>query len=334
MKKIKLFITLIIMLLLVVSLNNISNAAQDYGTVTAITGSPSIDSNDSETVTLTYSSLNVEWAKQEGDRNKNGWWIGIKVTAPDNANKDTATIKRKQYGEDWIEGIKFNDKKDGESEINLWAYIDDTILTSNKNKTFDLYEAQFDWGNGKTQTIKIKIDASEANFGNLQLNTSSSMSKVFVVDLGTGAAARESNFTIERGKTLEEGLSASEKDIFNSYKAIKGFVRFYKFTGPGYTFEADKVSDYEANKFDPDKDAINEENVVIVAYINNVAPVLTPTESAPAPVASAPDAAPAPAGEKDNTPKTGVTDIVGYVVTITVFSAMGIVVLINKSKKY
>ncbi len=333
MKKIKLCITLIIMLLLVVSFSNISNAAQDYGTVTAITGSPNIDTNESETVTLTYSSLNVEWAKQEGDRNKNGWWIGIKVTAPDNAVKENTTIKRKQYGEGWIEGIKFNDKKDGESEINLWAYIDNTILASNKNKTFDLYEAQFDWGNGKTQTIKIKIDASEANFGNLQLNTSPSMSKVLVVDLGLGATARETNFTIEKGKTLKDGLSENEKKIFDSYKDIDGFVRFYKFSGSTYKFEPDKVSEYEANKFNPDVDAINEENVFIIAYINKPAPVLTPTDPSPAP-APAPAAAPAPAGEKDNTPKTGALEIVGYVAVITVFSAIGMVVLKNKSKNY
>ena len=73
----------------------------------------------------------------------------------------------------------------------------------------------------------------------------------------------------------------------------------------------------------------------VVAYINNPAPVLTPTDSAPAPAAPAQAAAaPAPAGEKDNTPKTGTLEIVGYVAVITVFSAVGMVVLKNKSKNY
>ena len=327
------------MLLLVVCLSNISNAAQDYGTVTAINGTTkgAIGGNETENVVLEFDTLDLSWAKKENasgsdsERYKNGWWIGIKVTAPDNADKSNATFKRKQYGEDWSADNSFDKYKDDTDYINLWAYLDNDILNANKS-VFTLYEVKFDWKNSKPeQNITIKIDPTS---GKLDLKTDGSdVSKIHVVDLGIGATQTKKTFTMEKDKTLAEGLSASEKASFDAYKKIAGFVEFYKFAGASYDFKTDKLDSYKGNKFDPEKDQITEEEVTIVAYINNPTPVLNPTNPTPT-SASAPASAPAPAGEKDSTPKTGVTDIVCYVVAITVFSAMGIFALKNKSKNY
>ncbi len=323
----KLVILLGIMILFIASFNCVVNAdSSDYGTVTQISGSPEITSSDEgKNIVVKYSSLNLEWAKAGEGRYKNGWWIGIKVTKPTSAGE--ATFTRKQYGEDWSASNSFATYKDDDDYINLWAYIDDDILSKNKNTTFTVYEVKFNWDNSADeQTITITIDASDANFANFQLkDSSSSMSKIYVYD---SKKTSSNTFTIEKGKSLKDGLTASEKEIFDSYSKKADFVEFYKFNEANYSFDASKIKDYVSNKFDPEsEDVINEDAVTIVAYINSKTPV-TPTAPAgnsggqPAPILE----------EKDNTPKTGNKDLIPYILLITFISAIGIIKLSKKTK--
>ena len=334
MKKVKFVIMLSIILLFVFSINNIVKAEAGMGTVSMITSGGTISGSDgtAKDVVLEYDSVSLQWSEANPDigRNRNGYWIGYKIVPPTQDEVSTAYYTTTNDEGVTSEKKSFNDHKDGAPGnyyLEAWVFIDENKLAKYSD-TFTLYKAVFDWKNDGTQvqTVTINVNPKKITLNRDESTTSS----VKVVDLGNGASASETTFTVKKGTTLNESLTDSEKTIFNKYKNIDGFVRFYIFDqeedNTGYNFEVNKVDSYKV--FDPASTQITKKQVTIVAYINKqpVAPVATPPQEqpAPAPVASA------PSGEKDNTPKTGTNDIIKYVVGITLISAMGIIVLNKK----
>ncbi len=324
MKKIKSIILLATLFLLIISLNNIVRADDGYGNVTIITPGGSVTNSGKENVEIKYESVELTWSAADPNvgRDRNGYWIGYKIEAPTDIitgdeQAQKATFKTRINGGQWSENKSFFAKKDGNYWLNAWTYVDPALIENNKSsEEITLYEAVFDWnGEGtKNQTVTIKLKPSAVNFKETE-----DMTTVKIKEVGTGASGNVTVFTAPRSKKFLEGLGNSDKAILTNIQNKAGFQKFYKVNSDTFEFDPAKIAEY--TEFDPATAELTEDNVYVVAYINN-----KPSEPAPAP-------APAPAAttpEKDNTPKTGSNSIIEYVFAITALSGVGIVVLSKK----
>ena len=314
MKTTKLLLFTIIFIA-IISLGNVVKAANDnLGTASALSsGASEVDGNTAN-VEFKFNTLNLTWYKADPSigRDVDGYWVGYKMVAPSSVNSmekaQKVNYRRKMIGQnDWV-NRPFTEVMDGEWYMTAWAQVTQKALNQH-DEEFTLYEAQFDWdGNNEyEQTVTIKINPKTTTL------ETSNKSVVTIKELGEGVAEKQTTFEIYKGKTLSEGLTDTEKNTLESIKNKKGFLGFYKLPNLDTTFEADKLNTYE--KFDPDKDIINDAQVLVVAYFK--------VETKPEPeVEKQP--------EKDDTPKTGNTNIIGYIVASAIISAMGIAVLNKK----
>ena len=146
-------------------------AADGFGKVETITGpgAVSIGSNSTKAVTVTQkAAINLQWSQKDEtiDRNKDGWWFGIKVNAPTNL---TSSDLQNSYYLSGETRISFWSKKDSQNEdsshcISLWAYLDKSICDEfNQKGEYVPYTWQFDWNNDGTyeQKVTLKIDTSK-----------------------------------------------------------------------------------------------------------------------------------------------------------------------------
>ncbi len=141
-----------------------------------------IDDKNSANIVVSYKDkLELEWSDVDETTNmprtKAGWWAGIKMTAPQNADLKNATYNSKAYGaSDWSKTKKFDDYKDGKDYITLWAFVDlENIKNALSAKESILTSWQFDWNNDGIidQTVTTQINPSEVevilNKGNKQV---------------------------------------------------------------------------------------------------------------------------------------------------------------------
>lgn len=141
-----------------------------------------IDDKNSANIVVNYKDkLELEWSDVDETTNmprtKAGWWAGIKMTAPQNADLKNATYNSKAYGaSDWSKTKKFDDYKDGKDYITLWAFVDlENIKNALSAKESILTSWQFDWNNDGIidQTVTTQINPSEVevilNKGNKQV---------------------------------------------------------------------------------------------------------------------------------------------------------------------
>ena len=320
MKRIKLIAVLAFMFLLLISLNSVVKADTNYGNVSLLTQGATIKGNGTDDVELEYGSVTLQWepANASLGRNRNGYWIGYQMNAPADIVTNAETAQKVTYktrtvtNSNWSVVKSFYDNRDGEWYLNLWVYVDQTILDAH-DEEFILGQSQFDWtGDGSyVQTVSITIDPEQVT-----LTPGENMATITIRQRGNNASSQDTVFTAEKGKTLAQSLGSSEKTILANIQAKEGFVNFYKMD-IGESFDATKIDTYQ--EFDPESDIIEEDNVTIVAYIN------IETTPEPDPVVPEPTEEP-----KDDSPKTGNVDIIGYVLVIAVVSATGIFILRKK----
>ena len=143
------------------------------GAVETITGG-SVSGSETGTVTVTVEETTLNWSKANAEigRDKDGWWAGIKVTAPEGLSKDTlknAQCKYIRHGETVWNQVKFWDVKDSDEAaktqyVGLWLMLTPAILRevkdANKNIT---NQYKFDWDNNGEfeQTITFKVVPSD-----------------------------------------------------------------------------------------------------------------------------------------------------------------------------
>ena len=154
------------------------NGEQVYpylGTVIPLTGG-TVEGNTSN-FELVIDNTTLNWsAKDESiGRNYDGWWVGMKVTAPQGYTVDqlkNATYKSRVTSSggtawsDYSANKKFWDMKDSADgdathHIGMWMVITPSLLTAYKNNGKDIKtEYVFDWdGNGTAdQTITMTVD--------------------------------------------------------------------------------------------------------------------------------------------------------------------------------
>lgn len=327
MKRIRLIAVLAFIFGIAISLNSVVKAETNYGSVTTITQGGSVEGDATNDVKLKYESATLEWAPADPDigRNRNGYWIGYRITAPTDIVTDETTAKKATYktrsitSPTWSEPKSFFDSKDGEWFLNLWAYIDEVTLDAYKEEEeITLQETQYDWtGEGTdVQTVSIVINPKQ-----ITLTPDEDTATVTIKQRGNNASSIDTVFTVEKDKTLYETLGSVEKATLESIQAREGFKNFYKMND-GETFDESKIETYQ--EFDPESDII-EDDVTIVAYINIVRqPIITPEpdqEQTPPPATTE---------QKDTSPKTGNVEIIGYVLVIALISAGGIFVIRRK----
>lgn len=327
MKKIRLIAVLAFIFVIAISLNSVVKAETNYGTVTTITQGGTVNQNATSDVEIKYDSATLEWAPADPDigRNRNGYWIGYRITAPTDIVTDETTAKKATYktrsvtSPIWSEPKSFFDSKDGEWFLNLWAYIDEVTLDAYKDEEeLTLQETQYDWtGEGTdVQTVSIVINPKQ-----ITLTPDEDTATVTIKQRGNNASSIDTVFTVEKDKTLYETLGSVEKATLESIQAREGFKNFYKMNDEE-TFDESKIETYQ--EFDPESDII-EDDVTIVAYINIVRqPIITPEpdqEQTPPPATTE---------QKDTSPKTGNVEIIGYVLVIALISTGGIFVIRRK----
>ena len=318
MKKTCKILTIAIIIFFAICTNNFVKAAQgDYGKVSNLStdSEVTITGEGTGNVKLEYSRLKLAWYKADLSigRNVDGYWVGYKVEFPENlggSGAEETEVKKAKYrsrfiGQDWSEAKSFYDAKDGEWFMTGWVQITQSKLDANDGD-FDLFEVEYDWqGDGDyEQNITIEINAE-----NVTLDPSN-VTTVTIKETGNGASDEVRNFLISTGKSLNEGLVQSELDTLASIKSKEGFVKFYE-----------EGKEDEEFSFD---EPIEETEITIIALFNK--PVIEPEPEQPANTPDKP---------KDETPKTGDTSFINYVIIETsalVILAVAINVLRKKEE--
>ncbi len=139
-----------------------------YGVVEGLTANAVVEGANSATPVVKYSDATLIWAKADPKayRYNDGWWIGIKVTAPSNMTEEELSNVKYQTAEadTWSKEKDFMTYKDSTSAphfITLWGQVNpqyiNTALSEGKKIT---YKWQFDWDKDGVyeQLITLNID--------------------------------------------------------------------------------------------------------------------------------------------------------------------------------
>lgn len=142
------------------------------GTVAGITDGASISANGNAT-TVTYDNITLNWdaADPAAGRNQDGWWVGMKITAPAELTEeaDFTNVTYQSYGTDgWSAAKSFWNAQDSDKSVadtarylTMWGLITPELI-ANDNDNVLTYQYRFDWnGDGiYEQTLTMKVDAT------------------------------------------------------------------------------------------------------------------------------------------------------------------------------
>ncbi len=196
-------------------------------TTGANTGSTSETSEGNVvTTTVSYTRLNLDFAEADPDidRNVNGWWVGIIVTAPTSVNGEEAA-KKVKYGFDAdvkdgkfvTEGYSFFDAKDGEWNVGMWKRVDKAQLEGAENP-YTLITYYYDWnGDGNVdQKIVVQIDPTNIT---LKSPADSGASQNYVnVTIGNRV------FVLPEKTTLKSLLATSDEKLVGEAAELKKLI--------------------------------------------------------------------------------------------------------------
>ncbi|MGM9553997.1 MAG: InlB B-repeat-containing protein [Faecousia sp.] len=201
-----------------------------YGAVTVLTGAEDCTVSGSESGNTTVSNqtpVELKWSAADASvgRNQDGWWIGIKVTAPEgmtDAELQTVQYKRGNgtIGSFWSS----KDSLSAPHYITLWGLINEEYLYNALNAGKHLtYQWEFDWAKsdfaeGETQIVKIDIDPE-----NISLMSEDGTQQVYPlageVSVLTGPAnctitgSKRANTTISNPAPVELKWSAADASV-------------------------------------------------------------------------------------------------------------------------
>lgn len=226
MKKLLFFVSIFIMGMVIMP--NVY-AATDYAKVEIITGTGSISNDEQANVTVSINDVDLKWSEADPKvgRDVDGWWIGVKFTAPTNANFDKAQFKRpdKKLG---IVTKKFTEVEDSKSNENpryfgAWLSVDKARLGSENPFVIGTYE--FDWNGDGTyeQKVTVQVNSSNVKFKTPENVTSFTVkgangSRVFTIKDGN----KLSNLNNEEISLLEQLIQAPNGKKFVGYKKKDG----------------------------------------------------------------------------------------------------------------
>lgn len=121
-----------------------------------------VEKNESNFVTVSNKDkITLQWSKNDKDigRTQDGWWAGIKITAPDGFSAEKAQYKALYNNKTEWSNKLFSQYKDNDNYITMWAFVDKNALEN----SFVVNKYQFDWdGDGiYEQYITFSLDTSK-----------------------------------------------------------------------------------------------------------------------------------------------------------------------------
>lgn len=134
------------------------------GTVTAFTNG-TVTGSGTENTVVQFANIALNWSPKDESvgRMQDGWWTGIKVTAP--ADMTAEELEKAFYNKTIYNSetkkVLFKEVRDSETHVELWTRLDRDMLEENVDKEI-VHTYVFDWdGDGvDDQTITISIDAN------------------------------------------------------------------------------------------------------------------------------------------------------------------------------
>ncbi len=138
-------LAIVLSVLMIVAIFPMGAFASDdakFATVSTFTGG-TVENNNTEEVKVLVEETTLEWVEGNEQRAE-GWWVGIKVEAPEEDFSEDATlqIKKNPAGE-YGEALKFADYKDGDKHIELWFPVSKESLQKDQLDNTRMYA--FDW---------------------------------------------------------------------------------------------------------------------------------------------------------------------------------------------
>ena len=135
-----------------------------YGTVEAITGVLTQEGTGAEITATHAGTLDWNWGGlgSEPGITDEGWWAGVKVTAPTTVNMDAAKYCNWDGNEYFFKDDRKTEDGDPNQYIHLWMPVDEDILRKSVRENFT-YNFTFDWDGDGTyeQTVKVALKANE-----------------------------------------------------------------------------------------------------------------------------------------------------------------------------
>ncbi len=207
--------------------------ADKYGALDIIGGSQgSVSGSQEENTIVVVKEANLKWvaADKAIGRDVDGYWIGIKVTVPTNADLTKSTMTRDGNVTKTFESIK-----DGDNYAGLWVRVDENKLAAAKGDLL-LKEYTLTWvmKNGNEQTtptvqhVTVKVQKNAVK-----------LDKANTVTVKVGGKT----FTLTKGKSLNDLTDKEKATLAELKKAPKGkkFVAFVDEKGK-VVKESDKIN--------------------------------------------------------------------------------------------
>jgi len=148
--------------------------AYPFATVETLTGG-SVTANGSASVEVLVDETTLQWAPKDESigRYQDGWWVGIKVTAPEGFSADAKYVRKGNRTADYVYDeaniVYFESVKDGADYVTLWFPISPETLVAFQEKGYDPTLCyNFDWDNDGTYEQEIFFAVKRD--GNIVLN--------------------------------------------------------------------------------------------------------------------------------------------------------------------
>ena len=194
----------------------------------AVTGTP-VSGEEAE---MQFTDKALEWVPNEGIRPQDGWWVGVRVTAPDSINSDNlknVQYKRVKNGTPVGEWIAFESAQTPDTNTaDYWCLVNeeklnDALLAGDKYVT---YSWQYDWdGNGVDDdpndqlfTLNIEVEDLVLNKGEEQVYPAASGAvSALTADLSVSGDGNENLVyaTFEKNVSLEWEAADESIDRMN-----------------------------------------------------------------------------------------------------------------------
>jgi len=151
----------------VVPATSLAVEAQACGTVEAITEGLSVSgkTNDETVAVENSDAVVLKWEAADTNigRNEDGWWAGIKVTAPSGMTAEDLekiTLQKSTVAGEWSDVISFKEARDAEDYVTLWTLVNPELISAGDEIT---KQWQFDWDADGTyeQLISLTLDCEK-----------------------------------------------------------------------------------------------------------------------------------------------------------------------------
>lgn len=191
--------------------------SDNLGSVSAITepSAISVDGSETNNVTVTNTSdITLNWSQKDDSigRAKDGWWLGVKVSAPSGMGKtelENAKLQFKAHGKkSWTDAGNFWDIRDSGNSSSvwtgLWLYVDQTMKDA--GSTIVNY-ARIDWnGDGVyEQTVKVSLNPEKLSLDPTNLYAMDTEAPEFSEDTTSDAIVWVNDEVEIAGKAIDKG---------------------------------------------------------------------------------------------------------------------------------